>query len=96
MKRHGGSLDAYHSVKDANKARPHAAGWHSGKGGTMETGKEEGFPGAGVAVERRSTEVLGAVKLLCVTLESGSMSLYICPNPENVRHRECKLWTWVD
>lgn len=42
-----------------------AAARHSGKGGTTETGKEERFPGAGAAVERRSTEVLAAVKLLC-------------------------------
>lgn len=51
-------------------------------------GDKKRFQRWGAAVERRSTVGPTAVKLVHLTLEPGSASFLVCPNPRRVRHKE--------
>lgn len=85
MKRHRGTLNAYVHVKEDNLKRLHLYDSNcmiSEKGKTMETVKNiSGCQRWEGGMTRRSTEDLGAVKILCRYYKDGHMSLYICPNP---------------
>ena len=64
--------------------------WYSGKGKTMETVKRSmvarGWEKR--VMNRQRIRMFRAVKLFCIILTYGYMSLNICQNAQNVQHQE--------